>query len=233
MEYSEIVVPMATLVLASCVARYVHYALFERYFKLTFEDAPVWSFFYFSLWTAVVVFSFPEEMSALFGSISFMGYFALVILFLVVFPAVYRGLKAKVGNPEWLAELYPGQGMLSLEERYIFAKIADVVFQQCVAGAMVLTLVGHGLEYPQITVIFLILFTLAHLYLFRTAGFIWGFHYTAYAALGGFAFPFFIIFVPGGIAYALVLHMLFYVLSAAFFAKLPRPNTAVRSYLGA
>jgi hypothetical protein len=33
--------------------------------------------------------------------------------------------------------------------------------------------------------------------------------------------------VPAGIAYVLILHMLFYVISAAFFAKLPRPSKHV------
>ena len=231
--FLSLAIPIAILVLISSVARYIHLVFFERYFKLTFEGAPFWNLFYFSLWTGVIVLLFPIEITELVSQISFIGFLLLFVLLLVVFPAMYHIFRLQIGNPVWLAELFPGQGMLTLEERYIFAKIGDVVFQQSVAGAMLLTLLAQGLEYPVIVGIFLVLFTFAHLYLFRTSGFVWGMHYTAYAMLGGFAFPFLIIFVPGGIGYSIVLHMLFYVLSAIFFAKLPYPSKRIRKHLGA
>lgn len=219
--------PVTVLVLVSSAARAVHLILFERYFKLTFEHAPVWSLFYFGAWTTLVVLLFPAQMHALFAPVSFFGFFVLAFFLFAVFPLVYRTLRKRVGNPAWLLELYPGQGMLTLEERYIVAKIGDVIFQQCIAGAVILILAAGGVPYPQLVGVFVALFIFAHLYIFRTAGFFWGVHYTAYAAFGGFAFPFFIMFVPGGIGYAIVLHMLFYVLSAAFFAKMPNPTRAV------
>lgn len=230
--FLTIALPVALLVLISSTARFVHHKLFERYFKLSFVDAPVWSLIYFSLWTALVALLFTEEMRALFAQVTNFGYLSLVVVLLIFFPALFRVLKSKVGNPEWLAKLYPEQGLLSLEEAYIIAKIGDVVFQQCIAGAMILFLLSQGVEYPVITGIFVFLFMLAHLYIFKEAGLIWGLHYTAYATLGAFAFPFFIIFVPGGIAYSIVLHMSFYVLSAVFFAILPYPAKAVRRHIG-
>ncbi|MEX0919280.1 MAG: hypothetical protein WDZ64_00840 [Parcubacteria group bacterium] len=229
---STIALPLALLVLISSTARLIHLKLFERYFKLTFVDAPVWSLLYFTFWSCVVFLFFPLEIQALFAQVSLIGYLFLAVVLLVLFPTIYKLLKANVGNPEWLAKLYPEQGILSFEEAYIFAKIGDVIFQQFVAGAMILTLVAQGVEYPQITGIFVILFMFAHLYIFREAGLIWGMHYTAYATLGAFAIPFFIIFVPAGVVYAIVLHMLFYVLSAVFFAILPYPTKAVRRHIG-
>ena len=219
---------LLTLILISSAARAVHHFYFEHYFKLTFVDAPVWSLFYFGAWSVIVVVLFPHEIRQLLSGVTIVGYLLLAFAMLVVFPGIYRSMRKRVGNPEWLALLFPEQGMLTLEERYIIAKIGDVIFQQLIAGAMIFLLLAHGFVYPQIVGIFLVLFTLAHLYIFRTAGFFWGMHYTAYAALGGFAFPFLIIYVPGGVGYAIILHMLFYVLSAAYFAKLPHPkNTNV------
>lgn len=215
--------------LISIAARSIHLIFFERYFKLTFEDAPVWSLFYFGGWTAVIALLFTDELKDLFGAISFSGYLILTLCLMVVFPFVYKILHESVGSPKWLAEIFPGQGMLSLEERYIVAKIGDVVFQQSAAGALIVALSAHGVSYPNIVFIFVALFAVAHLYIFRTAGFFWGLHYTAYATLGGFAFPFLILFVPGGIGYAILLHMLFYVLSAAFFAKMPHAKNATIS----
>jgi general stress protein CsbA len=232
-DFLPVIVPIALLVLISSAARFIHLQLFQRYFSLTFEDAPVWSLFYFSFWTLVVVFFFPQEIQILFSQVTFLGYLGLFILLFVIFPAVYKLFKVHIGSPEWLTKIYPGQGMLTLEERYIFAKVGDVIFQQCVAGALLLTLFAYGFEYQYITAIFLILFTLAHIYIFVSAGVVWGMHFTAYAVLGGFAFPYFIIFVPAGIAYSIVLHMLFYVLSAVFFAKLPYPHPAVRRHIEA
>lgn len=220
------------LMLISSSVRFLHYKYFERYFKLTFESAPVWSLFYFSFWFLVLVFLFPQEIYSLFSQINFLGYLALTAILLVVFPAFFRYMRLSVGNPKWLAEKFPGQGILSLEERYILAKIGDVLFQQGLAGIMLLVLLAHGFEYSETVIIFIALFSLAHIYIFRTAGFVWGIHYTVYAALAGFAFPFLIIFIKGGIGYSIVLHMMFYVFSAAFFAKLPYPSERIKRHIG-
>ena len=219
------ILPIALLALISSAARLIHHIYFEEYFKLTFTDAPVWSLFYFGGWTALVFFIFYPQLLVLFGQVSFLGYLLLTFLLLGLFPYLYRVMQSKIGSPKWLAELFPEQGMLSLEERYIVAKVGDVIFQQSITGALIVLLAVDGLSYPQIVFVFVALFALAHLFLFRTAGFFWGMHYTMYAALAGFAFPFLILFVHGGIAYAIILHMLFYVLSAAYFAKMPHPKS--------
>ncbi|HET8581302.1 MAG TPA: hypothetical protein VFL98_02440 [Candidatus Paceibacterota bacterium] len=222
--YHDAALPVLALAAISCIARVIHYRYFEVYFKLTFADAPVWSLLYFGAWTGVVWLAFPGEMSALFGTISITGYVLLTFCLLGVFPFMYHVMRKRFGSPKWLAELFPGQGMLTLEERYIVAKIGDVIFQQSIAGGIVLFLAQAGASYPAIVLTFIVLFAIAHLYIFRTAGFFWGMHYTMYAALAGFAFPFLILFVAGGIGYAIILHMLFYVLSAAYFAKMPHPK---------
>lgn len=226
-ETTALLAPAVGLVLISAVARTIHFELFEKYFKLTFADAPVWSLFYFSAWTALVALLFPVQIQTLFSGVSLLGFLALAFMLLVVFPALYRAMRAREGAPAWLVTLYPEEGMLTLEERYILAKIADVVFQQFTASALILTLSMGGVSYPAIVGVFVLLFASAHLYIFRTDGLLWGLYYTTYAALSGFAFPFLILFVPGGIAYAILVHMLFYVISGIFFAQLPRPSGAI------
>ncbi len=225
------ILPVVLLAAIVAAARSAHVLLFTRYLKLTYVDSPVWTFFYFSAWALVVAILFPADIARLFSGVGALGYLALAFLFVVIFPLVYNLLRTRVGTPQWLETLFPDEPMLSLEERFIFAKVADVVFQDFAAGALVLTLFGAGFSYPIIVGVFVVLFALAHIYIFITSGFFWGLYYTTYAALGGFAIPFFILFVPGGIAYVLILHMLFYVLSAAFFAKLPRPTPAVSRHL--
>lgn len=219
--------PVLVLMTISTVARLIHAQYFERQFHLTFEEAPVYSLFYFTAWSGLVVFLFPTQITALFAHVTPAHYTLLAFMMLVVFPTLYHLTRKKNGNPEWLFTLFPGQGMLTLGERYILAKIGDVVFQQLIAGAMILTLAQQGVSYPTIVGVFVVLFALAHLYLFRTSGAFWGLYYTTYAALGGFAFTFLIIFVPDGVVYSILIHMLFYVLSGILFAKLPRPDKAV------
>jgi len=226
-EMASLLIPIGGLVLISAVARTIHFELFEKYFKLTFADAPVWSLFYFGAWTALVALLFPVQTQELFVDVSILGYLALAFILLVVFPMLYRALRERDGSPEWLIALYPGEGMLTLGERYILAKIADVAFQQLISGVLILTLFTAGVSYPTIVGVFIGLFAAAHLYIFRTDGLLWGLHYTTYAALAGFAFPFLILFVPGGIMYAMLIHMLFYVISGIFFAKLPRPSATI------
>jgi len=222
-----LLIPVGGLILIAAIARALHFQLFEKFFKLTFADAPVWSFFYFSTWAVLVAAIFPTEIHTLFASVSLVGYLSLAFILLVVFPAFYHAIRTSGGSPQWLAILYPSEGMLTLGERYILAKIADVTFQQFVAGALILTLSTRSVSYPIIVGVFVGLFTAAHLYIFSTDGLLWGLYYTTYAALGGFVFPFLILFVPGGILYAILIHMLFYLLSGIFFAKLPRPSEAI------
>jgi hypothetical protein len=215
---------IAALILLAFLARLVHYALFKRY-HMTFTEAPGLSVLYFGAWIILVYLLFPAPLRTLFADISLLGYATLVALFLGVFPGVYRAMRLKLGSPEELAHLFPSQGMLTLEEKYIYAKIGDVVFQQCVAGSIVILLAVAKVPYAHIVFFFIPLFAVAHFYLFRTSGFLWGLHYTAFAMLGGFAFPFLYLFAPHGIIFALVLHMGFYVFSAIFFASLPRNHT--------
>jgi hypothetical protein len=219
--------PIAALVLISSTARALYFELFEKHFRLTFADAPVWSLLYFIGWSLVILFLFPAQVTALVRGVSAFEYLFVAVMLLGVYPGLYHETRTHGESPEWLLALFPRQGMLTLGERYILSKIADVVFQQLIAGVMILTLVDAGVPYPAIVWVFVSLFAAAHLYIFRTAGFMWGLHYTAYATLGGFAIPFFILYVPGGIAYTILFHMLFYVMSGIFFAKLPRPSAHI------
>lgn len=215
------------LITLAVLQRVVYVSLFQTYFKITFKDAPIRSLLFFSLWALMYVVLFPAQISKLFGDVTLIQFLFLLFTFVVIFPAIFRFLRLHVGVPIWLSKTFPTQTSLSLEEQYIIAKTGDVVSQQLIAGILVLLLANGGVAYPTIVMLFVLLFAFSHVYLFFSSGFIWGLHYTMFATMGGFAIPFVILFVPSGIVYALICHMLFYVLSAAFFAKLPRPGVSV------
>jgi hypothetical protein len=185
------------------------------------------SFLFFLVWCFVYILLFPAEIEWLFAGVSAVGYLALLFIVIVVFPMIFRALHESAGPPTWLETLYPSQSMLALEEQYILSKVGDVLSQQLAGGIFMALLAGLGFSYTVIVLFFVALFALSHIYLFRTSGLIWGMHYTAFSAAAGFAVPFLIFHVPGGIMYAIVGHLSFYVLSAAFFAEFPRPSRAV------
>lgn len=221
-------VSVGILILLSSVARTIHAKLFEKHFNLTFADAPVRSLLYFSAWSLVVILIFPVQVRELFAHVTPTYYLLLTFVMVVIFPTIYHITRKREGSPKWLFDLAPLQGMLTLGERYILAKIGDVVFQQLIVGIMILVLFNAGISYPAIVGIFIVLFASAHLYIFRTSGMFWGIYYTTYAALGGFVFTFLILFVSAGIMYSILIHMLFYVISGVLFAELPRPHKSLR-----
>ncbi|HVX90141.1 MAG TPA: hypothetical protein VHC20_00605, partial [Candidatus Paceibacterota bacterium] len=206
------------VVVLATLARVGHWQLFTKRLKITYVNAPAWTFLYFSAFSIAIALLFRGHIARLFAGVNFFGYLILTFLFVVVFPLVYHVLRKQGGVPEWLIRSTKDEPILSLGERFILAKVADVVMQEFAAGIIILTLFDAGISYPWIVFASVIIFGLAHAYIFQTSGAFWGMYYTSYAMLAGFAIPFLILFVSGGIAYALVLHMLFYVLSGAFFA---------------
>lgn len=227
MKYAIGMIPVVMLLVLAALQRTSFVALFEHLFKLSFKDAPVRSFLFFAAWSLLYIFLFPEEIAQLFSGVHFTGYLALLFVVIVVYPFIFRLLHDRVGVPSWLSAIYPSQTMLSLESQYILAKVGDVVSQQLIGGIFLYLLLDMGVGYEQIVLLFVLLFALSHLYLFATSGFIWGLHYTVYSAAAGFAIPFLVLYIDGGILYAIAAHLFFYVVSAAFFAAFPRPSKAV------
>lgn len=213
-----------TVVVIVAAARTLYWKLFARHLKISYERAPVWTFFYFSAFALLIGLLFPSYIARLFAQVAPVGYIALTFLFVVVGPVVYHTLRKQGGVPRWFMLATPDEPILTLGERFILAKVADVIMQEFAAGIIILALSDAGLSYPWVVFASILVFGAAHAYIFVTSGAFWGIYYTSYAALGGFAIPFLILFVPAGIVYALVLHMLFYVLSGAFFAKFPNPD---------
>jgi len=220
-------VSLSILLAVAIAVRFVYVVFLQSRLHLTFADAPARSFLYFLCASLFLIFLFPDEVETLFIDVTSVGYVVLLFVLFVVFPYVYRWLRKKNGAPTWLYQTFPTQTMLTLEESYIVAKVGDVVSQQLAGGIFILLLTAAGFSYEIVVFAFIGLFLASHLYLFFTSGFIWGLYYTGLALGGAFAIPFFILFVPAGIMWSIILHMMFYVLAGAFFAKLPRPTRAV------
>jgi hypothetical protein len=96
---------------------------------------------------------------------------------------------------------------------YFLPKSVEILFQQLLVMALVLTLAARGTSLGRISLACALLFGAAHL-LLAFGGAPWGYvaRFTAMAGLFGLAFPYLLLRVPMGLAYSYMTHWAFYAL---------------------
>jgi len=192
----------------------------NRRLHLTLSKNPLLTFLYFILMTAVLAVLFPHYAAVLFQSGSTMAIlFCLFVLF-IINPWVYARLKELHQTPSKLAEAFPDQQFLLIDTRFLFSKTSDVIFQQVAVGIMLLILSEAGIPMSELVPLAALVFAIIHLHMFFATRILWATYFTISATLGGFMLPFLILGVPGGIYYAIVIHMLWYVGSGALFGAI-------------
>lgn len=185
--------------------------------KLSFSQNPVYTFLYFFLMTAMVAILFPHQAYLLFGRGDIIGPLTVLFVLVVVDPWVYARLKALDKLPVRLAKANPDQQFLLIDDRFLFSKTGDVIFQEVAVGTLLFILRDTGISTDTLVPLFALIFTLLHLHMFFSTKKMWAAYFSVCAAIAGFALPFIILTVPGGIYYATALHMLWYVESGALF----------------
>lgn len=189
----------------------------NRRLHLTFAQNPMLTFLYFLLMSAAILLAFPGYAGALFGTASILTVLFCLFILVVLNPWVYRLIKKEGHAPARLAKANPEQQFLLIDEKYLFSKTGDVIFQQVAVGTLMLIFVAAGLPFQQLVPLFAVIFAALHFHLFFSAKKLWAAYFTICAAAAGFMFPFLILLVPGGIYYAIALHTLWYVGSGALF----------------
>lgn len=192
----------------------------NRRLHLTLSKNPLLTFVYFMLMTAVLAVLFPHYAVVLLAPASTIAIvFCLFVLF-VINPWVYARLKELHQTPSRLAEAFPDQQFLLIDTRFLISKTADVIFQQTAVGIMLLILSGAGVPTSELVPLAALIFAIIHLHMFFATKALWASYFTVSATLGGFMLPFLILGVPGGIFYAITIHMLWYVASGALFGAI-------------
>jgi hypothetical protein len=194
--------------------------VFNRRLHLSFSKNPTLTFLYFVFMGLAVAALFWGYTKELFFSSSILSVLVCLVVLTVLNPWIYDRLQALDKEPDRLAKANPDQQFLLIEDKYLLSKTGDVLFQQLVAGILILLLSKAGLPFDVLVPIFAGIFFLSHLHMFLSTRVIWALYFSMFATLGGFVLPFLILNVEGGIYYAIAIHMLWYVGSGAFFGFL-------------
>ena len=83
-------------------------------------------------------------------------------------------------------------------------------------------LTALGVPFATLVPLFALAFAVLHLHLFFSMRPVWATYFTVCAAVSGFVLPYLLILVPGGVYYAIVLHLMWYVGSGALFGAIER-----------
>ncbi|HYD93286.1 MAG TPA: hypothetical protein VEB18_02405 [Candidatus Paceibacterota bacterium] len=189
----------------------------NRRLHLTFAKNPMLTFLYFLGMALLIILLFPAYAAQLFGGAGIFTVLFFLFVLVVINPWIYRMLKENEHVPRRLAKANPEQQFLLIDEGYLFSKTGDVIFQQVAIGILMLIFLAAGMPFEQLVPLFAVIFGALHFHLFFSAKRVWAAYFTVCAAAAGFMFPFIILLIPGGVYFAIVLHMLWYVGSGALF----------------
>ena len=192
----------------------------NRRLHMTLSSNPILTFVYFILMAAVLGILFPTYAVALFHPGSSLTVVLFLLILFVVNPWVYARLRHLHQAPLLLAKAYPDQQFLLIDTHYLFSKTGDVIFQQTAVGILLLLLSDSGVPAMELVPLFAVIFAVIHLHMYAATKALWATYFTISATVGGFMLPFIILMVPGGIYYAIILHMLWYVGSGALFGSI-------------
>ena len=123
-------------------------------------------------------------------------------------------------KPIALIERNPQEFFLTFDYRYLFSKAFEILFQQSMIVALVLTINRMTSNIIHTILIYAALFAMAHIPMMKLFGgqaksFAW--FYVMAAIASSIVFPPLVLKVDGGFIYAYVIHSFFYTLLAAIF----------------
>lgn len=200
----------------------------DRRLHLSFVKNPVLTFAYFMVMTLVIVGIFyPYAAIAFNPGTSLTVVFFLFVLF-VLNPWAYQHMKDAGLVAKRLSKLYPGQSFLAIDERYLLSKTGDVMFQQTALAMLALMLTALGVPFTTLVPVFAVVFAVLHLHLYLSMPFVWATYFTICATVAGFVLPYLLLLVPGGVYYAIILHLLWYVGSGALFGSIEKASRGKR-----
>jgi len=210
----------AFLMLIVMVNRLTMIYVLNRRLHLTLTKNPLLTFVYFVLMAFGLAALFPSEAVALYHPGSSLTILFFLFMLFVVNPWVYKRMKDLHQTPARLSRAYPEQQFLLIDTRFLFSKTGDVIFQQTAVGIFLLILSDAGIPLSELVPLVAVIFGITHLHMFASTKALWVTYFTISAATGGFMLPFIILLIPGGIYYAIVIHMLWYVGSGVLFGAI-------------
>jgi hypothetical protein len=123
-------------------------------------------------------------------------------------------------KPLALIDRHPQEFFLTFDYRYLFSKAFEVLYQQAMIVALILTIDQVARSLTHVVIIYAVVFSLGHIPMLKLFGgqaksFAW--FYVVAAIASSIVFPPLVLKVDGGFIYAYVIHSFFYTLLAEGF----------------
>jgi hypothetical protein len=179
----------------------------------SYNVAPFAIALYYAVWTAVALAAFwPLYRTWAPFQNRMRAYLFLLASATAVAAFAALGLP-KLPSITW-TESWDAPELMLANEWYFIPKSIEILFQQLLIAALVLTLAANNYSMSAIAIVCAILFGSAHMLLgFGGLPFGYVVRFAAAAAAFGLIFPQLILRVPDGLAYSYALHWLYYVVT--------------------
>ncbi len=198
----------------------VFYILFPN--KIDYTRRYWFTSFYFLIVSFVALFLFHYEIRQIIPTQFTITPFVVVVFALVASVTAYKYVRAHFKKPNLLIRQNPNEFFLTLEYSYLISKTFEIMFQQIMIAALVVILSNLGFSLIETITIFALLFSIAHIPLFKTEGVFWAKYFLILSVASSVIFPLLILEVNYGFVYTYIIHWIFYPISGIFFWINPR-----------
>jgi len=204
---------LLVLCIASVSWLFFTYVLKHR-LGFSYIGTPLKAIVFFLLLTAVVAVLFPAEVVRLYSNPPILAVLFCIGILCVINPLLYAYARKK-GSP---TDAHRDLEMLSLRWNFLVSKPADVLYQQTSFGIFLFLLADAGVPFEALLVLFVTAMFLTHLGMFLSVPGRFAWYFLASSVVFSLPIAWLILFVSGGVYYALGLHMLWYVLGGVGMA---------------
>ncbi len=187
--------------------------------RINYVDKFVLTSAYFLCLTALAAVIFMTTLLPL--ADTFTGTSVTILAMMIALqPVLYFVSRQYLRKPQKVIARHPQEFFLTLDYRYLFSKAFEVLFQQTMIVALVLTIHRETESLLYVILIYTVVFSIAHIPLMNLFGDqakSFARFYVVAAIVSGLVFPPLILKVDGGFVYAYVIHSFFYTLLAVVF----------------
>lgn len=204
---SETIIRICIWLTLWIIVKGIFYRFFER--GESYVKNPLRTSIYFLGASCVVYLLFSSEVVPFLSTITFKS--RIILLFFLLGAFLYYKLFDAYLHLRGVKRHHLLLAQIS--QKYLFSKLFDVLFQQLEIIVLVSLLQSLNVSFNVIVCIFAILFSLLHIPLIKLKGRNFGIYFTLSAVISAFVFPYYILFVPGGVLYSFMIHITFYLFS--------------------
>jgi len=199
---------IAALWIASDIGYYALPPLFGM--TASYNDHPVGASVYYAAWCVVALIVFRRWYHGWKPFTPWPGLYVALAAMAVTFTLYALLAPSLLPAVDW-QETWPAPDILLAQPSYFLPKSVDILFQQLLIVALVLSLHSREHDLRRISVLCAMLFGVTHLLLlFGGLPPIYVVRFTIFATLFGFVFPWLILRVRNGLVWSYGLHWVYY-----------------------